>query len=176
VEAIGAKLRSALTLIICGAIVVALGMWGFGALFAPFPDFSSAGGGNNYCKVRQVKAGEALKPPDVVVSVFNAGKTSGLARDVAEAFTGVGFVEGETGNTSVQAVKTAEVWAKSSDDPAARLVASYLGADALKVTTEDLADGVVVVVGDDFEQLKKGKESLELRQDAGVCAPLNTNV
>ena len=55
--------------------------------------------------------------------------------------------------------------------PAVRLVKSFLGPHATVVEGEQLGLGVVVVVGEDFEELVQGKKSATTQQAGFICSP-----
>ena len=55
--------------------------------------------------------------------------------------------------------------------PAVALVASRLGADAKIVRRRASGSGVVVVVGDGFKRLAKGRQLVVAKQDAEICSP-----
>lgn len=164
--------KSALTLIVLAALLVGGGVWGFSALTAPLPVVNDP----PPCDDWTAKAGTKLYPDQVTVSVYNAGTREGLAGRTSRELIGVGFAEGVQGNTENETkvkVATAQVWAPAEDDPAALLIASYLGDGVEIVARDDEAPGIVVVVGDKFTKVAKGKKSVKVAKDTVVCSPLN---
>ena len=60
------------------------------------------------------------------------------------------------------------------ESPAVRLVKSYLGDQATVVEGEQLGLGVVVVVGEEFGDLAKGRKSAKAVQSGFICSPPGT--
>jgi hypothetical protein len=106
------------------------------------------------------------------VSVLNASRTEGLARDTMDALIGKGFGEGNRGNASMDTGDAgALVLTEDVGSPAAELVRSYLGKDARIVEESSAEPGITVVVGDDFPGVVKGRRSVKAREDTYVCTP-----
>lgn len=164
------RLRSALTLLVLTALLVAGTVWGWSALTQPLPAPDLAAEEPPLCTERTVQAGSTLGPGDVVVSVYNGGTTSGLAGRTLTRLAERGFVLGESGNAG-ERVPFVQVWAPDRRDPAVRLVSSHLARDVRVVEREGLGPGVTIVVGDDFDRLAEGRRQVRVRRDATVCSP-----
>jgi hypothetical protein len=160
--------RTAVTVTVLGVILVLGALWGWAALTEPFPGKADV----PTCVDRHVAAGDKVYPDQVVVSVFNAGTREGLAGRTMQLLTDQGFAEGDSGNAPDGAdVATAEVWTDDASNPAVRLVAARLGPDTLVVERKSAGAGVVVVVGDGFDKLVKGRQFAKAREDSSICSP-----
>jgi hypothetical protein len=160
--------RTAITVTVLGIILVAGAVWGWAAMTEPFPGKADV----PTCVTRDIAAGKKVYPDQVVVSVFNAGTREGLAGRTMQLLTDKGFVEGDSGNAPDDAdVATAEIWTDDATNPAVRLVATRLGAGTKVVEQKAKGAGVVVVVGDGFEKLAKGRQFVKAREDSSICSP-----
>lgn len=170
---LGQGVRSAVTLgVLCGLLVVAT-VWGWSAVTAPLPEDAPTAP----CVDTDVAAGTKVYPDQVLVSVLNAGARAGLAGRTMQLLVDEGFVEGQAGNAPRDArVRHAEVWAPTANDPAARLVASWLGKNVRVVPRQTEALGVVVVVGDEFEELAQGRKSVAAKEAVTICSPPDTGL
>jgi hypothetical protein len=167
--ALPATLRSALTLGVLGVLLLLMLVWGWSSATAPLPGSEDDQGA---CEPFTVVAGERLDSSQVEVSILNAGNREGLAGEVMDGFVERGFREGSSGNapTGTEVAKV-QIWAADRRDPAVELVRSALPQPAPVVDIEINAPGVVVVVGNDFGELREGRTSITARQDGSVCAP-----
>jgi LytR cell envelope-related transcriptional attenuator len=163
------RLRTALTLIVLMMIIGFGAKWGWAKATKPLPQAEVTATG--LCRTIQVSAGDKVTPEDVVVSVFNGSDRAGLAQRTRGLFVDQGFGAGEVNNAPKNTgVENAEIWAANPDDPAVVLVASRLK-DVDIVEGPVLGDGVVVLVGDKFSGLAKGKASVTAKADVEICAP-----
>ena len=160
--------RSAVTIAVLLAVLLAGAAWGWSAVTSPFPGKASA----PTCVDTTVRAGDKIYPQQVVVSVYNAGTRAGLAGRTMQLLTEAGFGEGDSGNAPHNAhVDTAEIWTSSPHSPAVRLVASRLGRGTKVVRHHAPGAGVVVVVGDGFTRLVKGRPWVAAKSDGTICSP-----
>lgn len=160
--------RSALTLAVLGVVFVGGVAWAWSNVTQPFPEKVTA----PPCTETVIAEGDDVAPPQVMVTVLNAGGANGLANTTMDRLVGHGFGEGDTGNApnSSGAVR-AQVWASDASDPAAILVASYLGKGVKIVDEPSEYPGVTIVVGKQFGGVKKGKATVTAQADATVCTP-----
>lgn len=159
--------RSLATLAGLGVLLVIAALWGWQAATQPFPGSTEP----SACVVHSFAKGDKVRPGDVMVSVLNGGTRNGLAGLTMGLFTDVGFGDGKEANAPKNAeVKGAQIWTKNPRNPAVKLVASYLKGVKV-VARRGPGAGVTVVVGDDFKELAKGKQSVVVKQDAQVCGP-----
>ncbi|GGO73002.1 LytR C-terminal domain-containing protein [Nocardioides deserti] len=162
------RLRSLVTLGVLALLLLVGAAWGWSAATKPFPGAVET----PVCVDTELGPGDRLFADRVVVSVLNASRREGLASRTMQLFVDAGFVAGETGNAPRGTeVAYAQVWSDTADDPAVRLVRTRLGPDAGFDRRESVGPGVTVVVGDDFEDLVDGKESVRVKRDSVVCAP-----
>ncbi|MCW2792215.1 MAG: hypothetical protein JWO76_1313 [Nocardioides sp.] len=160
--------RTAITVTVLGVILVLGAVWGWAAVTEPFPGKAEV----PTCVSRDVAAGEKVYPDQVVVSVFNAGTREGLAGRTMQLLTDEGFVAGDSGNAPGDAqVARAEIWTHDAANPAVRLVAARLGPNTKIVERKASGAGVVVVVGDGFDKLAKGREFAKAREATSICSP-----
>ena len=163
-----AHARSAATLAVLAVLFVAGVAWAWSSVTEPFPEVED----EPPCYETAVAAGERIRPGDVLVSVLNASRTEGLARDTMDALIGRGFGEGSRGNASMDTGDAgALVLAEDAGSPAAELVRSYLGKGAQVVAEPSAEPGITVVVGDRFAGVAKGRRAVKADEDTYVCTP-----
>lgn len=163
------SVRSALTLAVLGVLLLVMMVWGWSSATAPLPGSEED---PDACAPFTVVAGERLDSSQVEVSILNAGNREGLAGEVMDGFVERGFRPGSSGNAPTgTTVAKVQIWASDRRDPAVELVRSALPKPAPVIDTEINAPGVVVVVGNDFGELREGRGSITARQDGSACAP-----
>ena len=157
-------LRSGLTLAVLAVLVLVAAVWGWAALTEPFPQEQPVA----ICEDTTVAAGAEVRRDQVVVSVFNGSKRSGLAGATSAQLAERGFVEGDVGDAP-QPAATTQIWSAEPTNPAVLLVQQQFK-KAKVVTGEAIGVGVVVVVGEKFKNLKKKQvESVLAEADATFC-------
>jgi hypothetical protein len=160
-------LRTAIVLILLAVGVVVAGTWGWRQMTEPFPAKAQAA----ICVDTAVPSGTRVYPAQVVVTVLNAGPRAGLASRTISAFTDAGFVAGNSGNAPVHArVKRAAIWSNEPNNPAVRLVASWLHKPTMINRSVD-QPGVVVLVGKHFRQVSGGRKFTVAATDTSICSP-----
>lgn len=163
-----APVRTLVTLAILTAVLLLAVLWGVSAVTAPFEEESGPVG---TCEPIDVAAGEEVYPSQVVVSVLNAGTREGLAGSVMGQLIDRGFAEGSSGNAPADTVvDDVQVWTPEPENPAVRLVASKLGDDVEVVRRDTTLPGVVVVVGNDFRRVKRGRDQVVADTDTRICS------
>ena len=174
IEWLRPRLRAAATLGVLAILMLLAVAVGWAALTEPLPELTTDDRPPPACVSRQVAAGERVEVSQVTVSVFNAGRTDGLASSTMADFLTRGFGRGQTGNAPPDVdVRRAQIWAPDPLNPAVRLVRSHLGRQATVVrpSRRPLGLGVVVVVGDDFRRLVKGLPAVRATRPARICVP-----
>jgi hypothetical protein len=157
-------LKSALTLVVLGLLVAVAAVWGWAALTEPLPEDEPVA----ICEETDVAAGGEVRRDQVVVSVFNGSKRSGLAGSTMAQLVERGFVEGDVGDAPLPAATT-QIWSSEPTNPAVLLVQQQFK-QARIVAGDPLGSGIVVVVGEKFKTLKKKQvESVLAESDATYC-------
>jgi hypothetical protein len=159
-----AAARSGLTLLGLGVLLVIASVWGWGALTKPFPKDEPI----PICEDTTVTAGTEVRRDQIVVSVFNGSKRSGLAGATSAQLAERGFVEGDIGDAP-QTASSTQIWADDPTNPAVQLVQQQFR-QAKVVPGTPIGVGVVVVVGEKFKTLRAQQvESVLAEADATFC-------
>lgn len=160
--------RSAMTLVILAVVFLGSVAWAWSSVTEPFPEKVDPAP----CTDTLISAGDELAPPQVMVTVLNAGGANGLAGQTMGRLVEFGFAEGDTGNAPDDSGSiAAQVWASDPGDPAAILLASYLGKDVEIVDQPSGYPGVTIVVGERFKGVRKGRATVTAQVDSYVCTP-----
>lgn len=162
------QLRSAGTLLGLVLLLLIGVAWAWSAVSEPFPERADPA----TCTSTPVSQGEKVYPDQVTVSVLNAGTSEGLADRTMTALVAAGLDRGELANapdgTEVNGV---QVWAQDANNPAVKLVISFLGKKAKVVRRDGPLPGVNVVVGEAFPGVGEGRKFAPAREDATICSP-----
>lgn len=164
-----ARLKSLVTLLGLGGLLLVAALWGWSAVSEPFPERE----GPAVCVDRAFAQGDTIRRRDVTVSVLNAGTRNGLAGLTLDLFVDAGFGDGQSGNVPDDSprVRNVEVWTDEPQSPAVQLVVAQLGDDVRVVRREPTTAGVQVVVGDRFRSLSKGPRKIKADRETEVCGP-----
>lgn len=161
--------RSALTVLVLILLLLVAALWGWTSVTQPLPASTAP---TEKCVPTVVEKGSTVRPGQVVVSILNASSREGLAGRTMQLFEDEGYVVGNSGNApSSTRVARAEIWSEDPDDPAVQLVRSRLGRNTRVVNTPASAPGVIVVVGDRFRDLAKGRDAVRVQRDTSICSP-----
>lgn len=169
--------RTGLTLLVLAVLLVGGFLWGVREVTAPFGGSPFASDATKTadasdCRMVEVKAGNQITPPDLVVSVLNAGSREGRAGEVLQQLGDAGFAPGRVGNAPAgTSVSTAEIWTTTPRQAATRLVRSALGPGVEVVRREVDLPGIVVVIGDGFDAPTAPRESVTSVQASTICSP-----
>lgn len=157
-----------MTLAVLAILFMASVAWAWSQVTDPFPERVAAGP----CTDTLISAGEDVAPPQVLVSVLNASGRDGLAGSTMQRLARFGFGRGRTGNApDGTGPLRAQVWASDPKNPAALLVASYLGENVDIVDRPSGYPGITVVVGKRFKRVTKGHPTVIAKKDTYVCTP-----
>lgn len=159
--------RTTITLTSVGVLLVLAGLWGWQAATDPLP----AKVDTAICVPTAIAAGEKVFPEQVTVSVYNAGDREGLAGRTMQLLTDAGFAEGQSGNTPRAEVGTVAIWTDEPDSPAVQLVASRLGRHVDIEEREGPGAGIDVIVGDGFQDVRRGERFVVAESDTTICSP-----
>jgi len=161
---VSAGLRSGLTLLALGLLLVAATVWGWGALTEPLPQDDPVA----ICEDTEVTAGSEVRRDEIVVSVFNGSQRSGLAGATIAQLEERGFVPGDVADAPQEVART-QIWADDATNPAVQLVKRQFKR-AKVVSGTQIGPGVVVVVGEKFDNLRRKQvESVLAKADATYC-------
>ncbi len=121
--------------------------------------------------VEKFRKGERIRSEDVIVNVFNAGTTTGLATATLDSLVDKGFRRGESDNAPADLAATnVTIVRGQSDDPTVRLVAMQFKGAVEFTDGPDVAPGVDVVVGDSFVSVdSKARRVLRLKRQVSTC-------
>jgi hypothetical protein len=162
-----AGLRSAVTLIGLCLMLFAGAAWGWAQLSKPVPGKAEP----PTCVDSTFSEGDKIYPQDVTVSVLNAGTREGLAGRTMQLLVEDGFGKGDTANAPKGTeVGLAEIWASDPANPAVKLLRTRFGQIEVQDRSYEAA-GLVLVVGDQFETLREGRDSVRVQDDVVVCGP-----
>ena len=163
------RLKSLVTMLGLGALLLVAALWGWAAVSKPFPERE----GTAVCVDRAFAEGDPIRRGHVTISVLNAGTRNGLAGLTLDLFIDAGFAEGQSGNVPEGSprVRNVEIWTADPQHPAVRLVAAQLSDAARVVRREPTTAGVQVVVGDRFQSLSKGPRRIKADRDVEICGP-----
>ena len=160
-------MRTTLTLLGLGVLLMFAAVWGWNAATKPLP----AKVDSAICVDTSVAAGEKVYPQQVTVSVYNAGRREGLAGRTMQQLNDAGFTPGQPGNAASAKVASVAIWTTQPDSPDVQLLASYLGKDVKIERREGPGIGVTIVVGDKFGDLAEGARSVVADADTEICSP-----
>ena len=161
------SMRTTITLLGLGVLLVIAAVWGWSATMKPLP----AKVDSPICVDSAISAGEKVYPQQVTVSVYNAGTREGLAGRTMQLLKDAGFAKGQAGNAASAKVANVEIWTTTPDSPDVQLLATYLGDDVEIERRDGPGVGVSVVVGDRFRDLAPGERSIVAEADAEICSP-----
>lgn len=161
------------TLAVLGVLTLLMLVVGFGWATKPFPTDTLGSSEPPLCEPRVIAPGTKVRPADVTVSVYNASGRTGLASSAMADLMERGFGRGTSGNVKDADVDKVEVWAKSEDNPAARLVASQFGSRVpIRTDHPDVGVGIVVVLGKEYRRLANNAPTMAgTREDVEICSP-----
>jgi hypothetical protein len=160
-------MRTTVTLLALGALLMIAAAWGWHATMKPLP----AKVDSPICVATPIAAGEKVYPQQVTVSVYNAGRREGLAGRTMQLLKDAGFAPGQAGNAASAKVDDVEIWTSTPESPDVQLLVTYFGDDAKVERRDGPGVGVTVVVGDKFRDLAQGQRSLVAESDAEICSP-----
>ena len=124
------------------------------------------------CENRTVAEGEKLTSNLVMVNVYNASQRAGLANRVGINLERRGFLSGTVANsTSEIKPDGVAILTDDRDDPRVKLVAQQFEDVEFNEPDIKIADGVTVVVGDDYKELVKAPLDIESDRSITVCVP-----
>lgn len=169
----GRHLTTGITLAVLVLVLAGMGIWGWRHATAPIEGTQASS--ERTCTPAEITRTRFVRPPDVRVSVYNAGDKSGLAGRTMNHLEGRGFQPGEVGNAPKSVhVRRAVVHTTTKHDPAATLVARTLGKHVRVVVTRKAGGpGIDVIVGNHFKKLAKhSPKKVRLPKPVKECVPV----
>jgi hypothetical protein len=159
--------RGATVVVAIVLFVVGL-FFGFKLLTANADTFDEAA----TCENRSVAKGDKLTSNLVTVNVYNASQRSGLANRVGINLQRRGFLTGSVANSTSEVKPDAvAILTDDRDDPRVKLVAQQFEDVEYSEPDIKIADGVTVIVGDDYKELVKAPREIESDRAITVCVP-----
>ncbi len=163
-----ARIRSVVTLTVLAVVFVIGVAWAWSTVTDPFPEKVE----QPACTDSPFAAGDRITPGNVLVNVFNAGGTDGLAGETMDALVRKGFAEGTLSNTAADTGdRGAVIWTNDPDGAAARLLRTYIGKNTEIVDQATAEPGITLVVGEGFPGIKDGRIGVKTDEDTTVCSP-----
>ncbi len=124
------------------------------------------------CENRTVAGGEKLTSNLVTVNVYNASQRAGLANRVGINLQRRGFLAGTVANSASEVKPDGvAILTDDRDDPRVKLVAQQFEGVEFSEPDIKIADGVTVIVGDDYKELVKAPRDIESDRAVTVCIP-----
>lgn len=167
-------ITAAVTLTVGVIVVGVMAVVGFRNLTAPIQDGATTE--EVGCPAgQQLVSKEFLRRGEVQVSVYNAGGVKGAASRTMKALEKGGFQAGEVANAPEDVkVNVARVYSTRENDPAARLVARFLGKNVgVRHSDKNYGPGVDVFIGKNQGAFnRKAKRTIRLEEPITSCEPV----
>jgi len=169
-------LKTPITLLFLVVTLMAASVFGWRLLSEDAPPLSDLTAPDPTCRTKQIGSGSELRSNQITVNVYNAGSVSGLADSTMRSLNRRGFLPGLVENapakTRASNVLVLDPQPKSAS---VRLVTTQFdGRVEVRRNSDDLADGVDVFVGDDFQGFDAdAKTSVAVRNRTAVCIPVD---
>lgn len=166
--------KSPITLTTLVAVFIIGSFVGFKLLFADAPPLADAAP-QAQCEPRTIRSGSTLTTKQVTVTVYNAGRVSGLANRTLINLQKKGFRPGKVGNApeGVRATNVTIVTADRKTPQVRLVVAQFKGKVKYAAPTTTQGDNVEIVVGPDYKGLeKKTPRSTKVNTETEVCLPV----
>ncbi|MBA2532529.1 MAG: LytR C-terminal domain-containing protein [Nocardioidaceae bacterium] len=169
-------LKTPITLLFLVLMLMVASVYGWRLLSEDAPPLSDLTAPEPTCRTKQISSGSQLRSNQVTVNVYNAGSISGLADSTMRSLTRRGFLSGLVENAPAK-TRTNNVLVLDPQPKSAsvRLVTTQFdGRVEVRRNSDDLADGVDVFVGDDFQGFDaNAKTSVAVRNRTNVCVPID---
>lgn len=166
--------KTLITLTVLVAVFVVGSFVGYKLLFADAPPLSDAAK-ETQCEPQTIRSGSTLKVDQVTVTVYNAGRVSGLANRTLINLQKKGFRPGKVGNAT-GGIKASDVTIVTTNRkaPQVRLVAAqFRGAVRYAKPKTAQGDNVEIVIGPKYGGLKKKTpKSTKVNTKTEVCLPV----
>jgi hypothetical protein len=172
------RLRTPITLGVLIGVLVGAAYFGWKTVISPATeDTSPPAATKPRCEnVEEFHKGQLIKAKDILVNVYNAGGITGLASDTLSSLSNRGFNSGVADNApgSVSA-SNVTILTDARRAPQVQLVAAQFKGSVVYAKGANLAPGIDIVVGDNFQGLNgKAKNSLRVKRDISTCTETDT--
>jgi hypothetical protein len=162
-------LKTPLTLVVLVGLLVTGSVLGWRLLTQDVPPLDT---GSSECEPA-ANTDTEVRAEEVRVNVYNAGSISGLASTTMRSLSRRDFIEGAVDNapagTKAKSVLLLDPEPKSA--PVRLVAAQFEGDVVVRRKSEDLGEGVDVVLGDGFRGLDEdAPTSIQLRNRSDECA------
>ena len=164
--------RTPITMLVLLGVVLGAGYYGWRTLQSPTDgDDQPVVRQQPECKKKQRSDGRSIKSTTITVNVYNAGSVSGLASTTLRSLSDAGFRSGVADNAPVGVpVSNVTILTRDNPSPQARLVANQFKGRVVLRKGLDLAEGIDVIVGDEFVGVdKKAKTSIRVGSKPQPC-------
>lgn len=136
---------TAITMLVCVAILLLMAVVGLRELTAPFGNPQAT---TSTCPPEDVVQITHVARGQVKVSVYNAGGAKGVAGRTLARLERAGFRPGEVGNAPEgRTVQADVIYTTEQDDAEARLLSLFLGDVPVEVVEEEYGPGLDLFVG-----------------------------
>lgn len=162
----GRHIRSAITLLLLVGILGGAAWFGWQEVLG-----DSAPDRTIDCTTPKPGTKQKIEAKNVVVNVYNAGSTTGLADDIAQQLEDRGFEVGIVANAEDEAAEVTKVRinGRANDAPEVQLLAAQVNKPE-RVPDGRLETEVDLIVGDEFQGLvKDGPKVLEVETTVATC-------
>lgn len=162
----GRHIRSAITLLLLIGILGGAAWFGWQEVLGDAtPDRTID------CTTPRPGTKQKIEAKNVVVNVYNAGRTTGLADDIAQQLRDRGFEIGIVANAEDEAAEVTKVRinGRANDAPEVQLLAAQVKKSE-RVPDGRLETEVDLIVGDEFQGLvKDGPSVLNVKSTVATC-------
>lgn len=161
------RTTTVVTLLVCTAVLVLMGVVGMKSLQGPFgPEKATS-----TCPEEDVVRTTKVTREEITVSVYNAGGEKGLASKTLDRIEQAGFRPGEFGNApDGRTIDTAVIYTTREQDSRARLLSLFMGGTPVRVVEDDFGPGLDVFMGKQPNKFNaKAPRELELPEPIVTC-------
>jgi hypothetical protein len=173
------SLRTPITLVVLIGVLVGAAFFGWKTVISPATEDETppAASPRPKCEeVEEFRKGQLIRSKDILVNVYNAGGIEGLATETLSKLGNRGFNPGVADNAPGSVAATnVKILTVARNAPQVQLVAAQFEGNVVYAKGSNLAPGIDIVVGDDYEGINgKAKHSLRVKRNITTCAAVDT--
>lgn len=164
--------RAPITLLVLLVVLVGASLYGWRTVTSPTDSSGSTVTTTPACVKREIfHAGQQFKARDILVNVYNAGSTAGLAAETLDVLRRRGFQPGVAGNSPASiGADNVTILTHTPLSPEVKLVAMQFSGPVKLAKGPHLAPGIDVIVGNHFRSVDaKAKTSFTLGHAISTC-------